>query len=584
MAKGLTRASKGTQNTIDQSKSYATSLNDVRAAVDGVGKGAATIAGGLDIPLDSEKMVEFAKQGIEMAEKMEQANAQVKAALINSNNAAGLSYNELEKDAKKFSDTLPFAQDQIVDMQSTLLSYPAVTKATFNTASQAIMDIATRQHAGLADTAKLVGAALQSPVEGLKSLHSMNVDLTASQTATITKLVETGHTAQAQSIILKELQTRFGGAAQAAADADPLYAYHSIMDSIKLTVGEVAGSLLKTLIPALKTVGGVVSGVTDFFKDNVVLVKAIGAAVGIVAIGMGTYSAVLKGVEIWESLVAFKTGLVNGALLLQEAYSVAASTGLGTMEAAWWAVNAAMEANPIGLIIAGIVMVGLVVYTVIHKFDLFKAVLMGIWEVIKDVTKVAWGLNEAFIGFQTGNLSLMADGIANVKAGTSDIGDAFSRGYNKSLAASKKNEAEEKKKADDAKKGQETLATALTKHKAPENVAGVSTAAKGVETAKTTTTVAPTTTGSKPQSTIGKVVTAPTGKPTPTPPAKPAPSATSKVSGEAKATTINIHIGALIKSFSISTTNMEESTSKVQEMVTRVLLSAVNDSQLVVGQ
>lgn len=48
-----------------------------------------------------------------------------------------------------------------------------------------------------------------------------------------------------------------------------------------------------------------------------------------------------------------------------------------------------------------------------------------------------------------------------------------------------------------------------------------------------------------------------------------------------KAVTINISINKMIETFKISTTNLTESTSKVHEAVSNVLLQAINDSQIV---
>ena len=51
-----------------------------------------------------------------------------------------------------------------------------------------------------------------------------------------------------------------------------------------------------------------------------------------------------------------------------------------------------------------------------------------------------------------------------------------------------------------------------------------------------------------------------------------------------KAVTINISINKMIETFKISTTNLQESTSKVHEVVTNVLLQALNDSQIIAHQ
>ena len=45
--------------------------------------------------------------------------------------------------------------------------------------------------------------------------------------------------------------------------------------------------------------------------------------------------------------------------------------------------------------------------------------------------------------------------------------------------------------------------------------------------------------------------------------------------------TITISINKMIETFKISTTNLQESTSKVHEAVSNVLLQAINDSQIV---
>jgi len=47
-----------------------------------------------------------------------------------------------------------------------------------------------------------------------------------------------------------------------------------------------------------------------------------------------------------------------------------------------------------------------------------------------------------------------------------------------------------------------------------------------------------------------------------------------------KAVTVNISIGKLVETLKISTTNLTESTGKIQEAVANVLLQAVNDASI----
>ena len=48
-----------------------------------------------------------------------------------------------------------------------------------------------------------------------------------------------------------------------------------------------------------------------------------------------------------------------------------------------------------------------------------------------------------------------------------------------------------------------------------------------------------------------------------------------------KSYTINIKIDSLIKDFKISTMSMNEGANKIKDIVTQVMLSAVNDSQII---
>ena len=54
----------------------------------------------------------------------------------------------------------------------------------------------------------------------------------------------------------------------------------------------------------------------------------------------------------------------------------------------------------------------------------------------------------------------------------------------------------------------------------------------------------------------------------------------SSVTGQ-KSYNINIKIDSLVKEFTVSTTTVGEGAQKIKDIVTQVMLSAVNDSQLI---
>jgi phage-related minor tail protein len=232
-----------------------------------------------------------------------------------------------------------------------LLTFPQVTKETFGPAQQAIFDLSTRLHHGLQETAIQVGKALQDPIRGITALHRVGVNFSETQKDMIKHLVETGQSAKAQAVIMKELGFEVAGSAKAAADADPLFRFHKIMDDIKLSVGEAAIKFLHFLTPAIDAVVKLVRESIHWLQDHKELIKAIGVAAGVAAVGFGIY-------YVWTNAISWAT----------KAWA-----------AVQWLLNAALTANPIGVVIVAIAaMVGAVVYAW-NKWAGFRAFLYAIW-------------------------------------------------------------------------------------------------------------------------------------------------------------------------------------------------------------
>ena len=101
-------------------------------------------------------------------------------------------------------------------MQSVLLGFKNITGDTFGTATKAILDMATVMGMDLSSAAQAVGKALDDPINGITSLQRQGFRFTDAQKEMIQSLIETGDVAAAQKIILDELNTTYGGAAEAA--------------------------------------------------------------------------------------------------------------------------------------------------------------------------------------------------------------------------------------------------------------------------------------------------------------------------------------------------------------------------------
>lgn len=229
-----------------------------------------------------EGLKEFFRSSAESWDKMEFAMSQVEAGLKSTQGAAGLTFEELKQGAEQASHNLKYTQADLLEMQSILLTFPAVTKDTFGEASSIIADMSTRLGTDLKSSAIQLGKALQDPIKGITALRRVGVNFNEQQTETIKHLAETNQLAKAQALILKELQLEFGGSAQAAADADKSFRLDKTMEENSLALGEFLDQIKEEMMPMLievaKAFKDLIVWVREHWKEIKKLTVALGAA------------------------------------------------------------------------------------------------------------------------------------------------------------------------------------------------------------------------------------------------------------------------------------------------------------------
>ena len=197
------------------------------------------------------------------------------------------------------------------------------------------------------------------------------------------------------------------------------------------------------------------------------------------------------------------------------------------------AVTVAMYANPIGLIIGAFVALSAGIYVAWKRSETFRGIILGVWEVLKGfasfVVTYFKSIGDILTGVFTLNPDKIKEGVKGALGAYKDLATNISSNFEKGYA-----QGADKVAKKSIKEKKDNIAVA------PE-IAG-ETAKKVGETSKT-------------------------------------PKA-GGVTGQ-KSYTINIKIDSLIKDFKISTMSMNEGANKIKDIVTQVMLSAVNDSQII---
>lgn len=498
------------------------------------------LAGILGGALAGIGIAEFVKSSIEAFNESEQGFAQVRAGIESTSGAAGRSFEDLKKQAESLQKTTLFSDDEIMSgVTSQLLSFTNIAGEQFDRTQIAAADLATRLGGDLQGAAIQLGKALNDPAHGLSMLGKSGRHFSDSQKAVIEGLQKSGHLAQAQNLILDELQKQYGGSAAAAAKAGTggIKQFANSVNDTQERIGEFFMTILSDVLPALQAMNDGFNDLMTFVSDNAVTFEIlIGAVAGGIA-AFAAYSAVMK----------------TGAVVT------------GIMEAATAGLNFVMSMNPIGVVVVAIGALIAAVVVAYRQFDAFRATILGVWAAIKtfadnvvhrftEIPKIILnafegipraifnslkGIGNIIGAIATGNFAAVPDmlkelGLNMLKSNpltgaavelAKGTGDAFNNAFSDEMTKS--------------------AAAKAAKEKAGQN------AAAGLGQKKV---------GSASPASVGSGLSSITA-------------AAPKV--------FNINIEKLIETLKFETNNLSESKLVIRDEVTKVLLAAVNDSQVI---
>ncbi len=174
-------------------------------------------------------------------------------------------------------------------------------------------------------------------------------------------------TADGAANTMKTLQARFEDAKVALGDA--------LMPAFKALLG-----VLNLLVPILTAIG-------NYFKENSDAIKMYAIIVGTLVAAFYTYRAALIITKVTQQAFVVMQTIMKGATLA----SIASTNGLA---ASILVLNAAMRANPIGLIVTALLLVGAAFVAAWKKSETFRGIVIKVVQgILKwvELLLVIWG-------------------------------------------------------------------------------------------------------------------------------------------------------------------------------------------------
>lgn len=209
-----------------------------------------------------------------MAGDAEAAQSKVVGTFKSMGAASFTTVKQLNAQADALDKATAFDDEQVKEVQATLLTFGNVTGDAFKEATDAALDMSQFFGQDLQSSSVQLGKALNDPIKGIGALARIGVSFTKKQQDTIKALVDSGDAAKAQGIILAAVQEQVGTAAEDFAKTGPgmLAEVGDQFGNVMEAIGAAILPLLKEMLPGL--IEGL-RGFAAFVTANMPTIKAI---------------------------------------------------------------------------------------------------------------------------------------------------------------------------------------------------------------------------------------------------------------------------------------------------------------------
>lgn len=162
------------------------------------------------------KFIQFGVSSVKAFSESQDAIAQTNAVLKSTAGIAGVTADQVDKLSKQFQKTTKYSDENVRSVENMLLTFTRIGKDVFPDVTAATLDLATALHKDTQSAAIQVGKAMNGLAGSMTALQKSGVGFSDAQKDVIQNLFDTGNAAEAQKMILAELNKEFGGSAEAA--------------------------------------------------------------------------------------------------------------------------------------------------------------------------------------------------------------------------------------------------------------------------------------------------------------------------------------------------------------------------------
>jgi hypothetical protein len=361
-------------------------------------------------------VTELLRSSVEAAKEAEVAQSKLSVAMTNMGVNTEASKKAIDASIESIQKLGFKTADSTAAMGGLITVTGSVTEST--TLMSVAADLARYKHESLAEAASTLGKATTGSAKAFREFG----------------IVLDSHLPKNQAIAkaFDELNAKIGGEAIAHTHtyAGEMEILSTKMEGVKETIG-------KAVIPAIVALGTAVSTVLppiiSFFKKYG---DAIFTTTVIVGGAIAAFKLYETAMGIFKAAQIIYIALTSGMFLAQEALIAETALGAGAtkaMAAAQWLLNLAMDANPIGLIIAGVVaLVAIFVIAWRHSNALRNAIIdIGIFGIHAVADLIEWfgKFVQTIMVVTSGPLKLLLEGLAflhvpGAKAALNDLNGA----------------------------------------------------------------------------------------------------------------------------------------------------------------